>query len=181
MVLAVGLPQLPQPDDVLKPSPEIPPNSKIVHEVTETTHIKVKHSHNFDVASYVLTSETVKENDDCKPIVYDNTPKKNKEVLDNKLSSFSEQQLKRLEQEDHVQAAKDEFKTNELRREGRACEKAFDQPSAIEESVAFDSLAECDEEEREKLRQIKEVSERFEEETIKSYNYVTKHAIKSYF
>lgn len=40
MVLAVGLPQLPPANSVLKPSPEVPPG-KIVKEVTETTHLKV--------------------------------------------------------------------------------------------------------------------------------------------
>lgn len=40
MVLAVGLPQLPLPESVLKPSPEAPPG-KIVREVVETTHLKV--------------------------------------------------------------------------------------------------------------------------------------------
>ena len=60
MVLAVGLPELPPAKAVLKPSPEVPPG-KIVHEVTETTHIKVQHSHTLGVASFVLTSETVRE------------------------------------------------------------------------------------------------------------------------
>lgn len=41
MVLAVGCPDLPPPKSVLKPSIEVPPG-KIAHEVTETTHIKVK-------------------------------------------------------------------------------------------------------------------------------------------
>lgn len=40
MVLAVGLPQLPPAENVLKPSPEVPPG-KIVREVIETTHLKV--------------------------------------------------------------------------------------------------------------------------------------------
>lgn len=60
MVLAVGLPELPPAKAVLKPSPEVPPG-KIVHEVTETTHIKVQHSHTLGVASFVLTSETVRD------------------------------------------------------------------------------------------------------------------------
>lgn len=60
MVIAVGLPELPNPKSVLKPSPEVPPG-KIVHEVTETTHLKVQHCHTLDVSSYVLTSETVKD------------------------------------------------------------------------------------------------------------------------
>lgn len=62
LVLAVGLPELPPADDVLKSSPEVPPG-KIVKEVTETTHIKVQHSYNLGVSSFVLTSETVKERD----------------------------------------------------------------------------------------------------------------------
>lgn len=62
MVLAVGLPELPPVDDVLKSSPEVPPG-KIVREVTETTHLKVQHSYNLGVSSFVLTSETVKEKD----------------------------------------------------------------------------------------------------------------------
>lgn len=60
MVLAVGLPQLPLPKTVLKPSPEVPPG-KIVHEVIETTHLKVQHSHTMGVKSFVLSSETVKD------------------------------------------------------------------------------------------------------------------------
>lgn len=60
MVLAVGLPELPPAKSVLKPSPEVPPG-KIVHEVIETTHLKVQHSHTLGVASFVLTSETVRE------------------------------------------------------------------------------------------------------------------------
>ncbi|KAG5897359.1 hypothetical protein JTB14_030242 [Gonioctena quinquepunctata] len=60
MVLAVGLPELPLAKDVLKPSPEVPPG-KIVHEVTETTHIKVQQSHTLGVSSFVLTSETVRD------------------------------------------------------------------------------------------------------------------------
>lgn len=60
MVLAVGCPELPLAKDVLKPSPEVPPG-KIVHEVTETTHIKVQQSHTLGVSSFVLTSETVKD------------------------------------------------------------------------------------------------------------------------
>ncbi|RZC40718.1 hypothetical protein BDFB_002334, partial [Asbolus verrucosus] len=60
MVLAVGLPELPPAKSVLKPSPEAPPG-KIVHEVTETTHIKVQHSHTLGVSSFVLTSETVRD------------------------------------------------------------------------------------------------------------------------
>lgn len=62
LVLAVGLPELPPADDVLKSSPEVPPG-KIVREVTETTHLKVQHSYNLGVSSFVLTSETVKEKD----------------------------------------------------------------------------------------------------------------------
>lgn len=62
MVLAVGLPELPPADAVLKSSPEVPPG-KIVREVTETTHIKVQHSYNLGVSSFVLTSEMVKEKD----------------------------------------------------------------------------------------------------------------------
>lgn len=62
MVLAVGLPELPPADSVLKPSPEVPPG-KIVREVTETTHLKVQHSYNLGVSSFVLTSETVREKD----------------------------------------------------------------------------------------------------------------------
>lgn len=60
MVLAVGLPELPAAKSVLKPSPEVPPG-KIVREVTETTHIKVHHSHTLGVASFVLTSEMVRD------------------------------------------------------------------------------------------------------------------------
>ncbi|KAJ8922121.1 hypothetical protein NQ315_004055, partial [Exocentrus adspersus] len=60
MVLAVGCPELPLASEVLKPSPEVPPG-KIVHEVTETTHIKVQQSHTLGVASFVLTSETVRD------------------------------------------------------------------------------------------------------------------------
>lgn len=60
MVLAVGLPELPPVKSVLKPSPEVPPG-KIVHEVTETTHIKVQHSHTLGVSSFVLTSETIRD------------------------------------------------------------------------------------------------------------------------
>ncbi|CAH0547516.1 unnamed protein product [Brassicogethes aeneus] len=59
MVLAVGLPQLPLAKTVLKPSPEAPPG-KIVHEVIETTHLKVQHSHTMGVRSFVLSSETVR-------------------------------------------------------------------------------------------------------------------------
>lgn len=62
LVLAVGLPELPPADSVLKSSPEVPPG-KIVREVTETTHLKVQHSYNLGVSSFVLTSETVKEKD----------------------------------------------------------------------------------------------------------------------
>lgn len=62
MVLAVGLPELPAAEDVLKSSPDVPPG-KIVREVTETTHLKVQHSYNMGVSSFVLTSETVKEKD----------------------------------------------------------------------------------------------------------------------
>lgn len=62
LVLAVGLPELPPADDVLTSSPEVPPG-KIVREVTETTHLKVQHSYNLGVSSFVLTSETVKEKD----------------------------------------------------------------------------------------------------------------------
>ncbi|CAG9840248.1 unnamed protein product [Diabrotica balteata] len=61
MVLAVGLPELPLAKEVLKPSPEVPPG-KVVREVTETTHLKVQQSHSLGVASFVLTSETVREN-----------------------------------------------------------------------------------------------------------------------
>ncbi|GJQ70962.1 hypothetical protein Trydic_g878 [Trypoxylus dichotomus] len=60
MVLAVGKPELPPATSVLKPSPEVPPG-KIVHEVTETTHLKVQHVHSMDVKSFVLTSETVRD------------------------------------------------------------------------------------------------------------------------
>lgn len=62
LVLAVGIPELPPADEVLKSSPEVPPG-KIVREVTETTHLKVQHSYNLGVSSFVLTSETVKERD----------------------------------------------------------------------------------------------------------------------
>lgn len=62
MVLAVGLPELPPADSVLKSSPVVPPG-KIVREVIETTHLKVQHSYNLGVSSFVLTSETVKEKD----------------------------------------------------------------------------------------------------------------------
>lgn len=61
-MLAVGLPELPPADAVLKSSPEVPPG-KIVREVTETTHLKVQHSYNLGVSSFVLTSETVQEKD----------------------------------------------------------------------------------------------------------------------
>ncbi|CAG9864550.1 unnamed protein product [Phyllotreta striolata] len=60
MVLAVGLPDLPPPKEVLKPSPEVPPG-KVVREVIETTHLKVQQSHTLGVASFVLSSETVGE------------------------------------------------------------------------------------------------------------------------
>lgn len=60
MVLAVGKPELPPAKSVLKPSPEVPPG-KIVHEVTETTHLKVQHVHSMGVKSFVLTSETVRD------------------------------------------------------------------------------------------------------------------------
>ncbi|KAF5297174.1 hypothetical protein FQA39_LY12189 [Lamprigera yunnana] len=60
MVLGVGLPELPPVNSVLKPSPEVPPG-KIVREVTETTHLKVQHSHSMGVSSYVLTSEIAKD------------------------------------------------------------------------------------------------------------------------
>lgn len=60
MVLAVGCPDLPAAKSVLKPSPEVPPG-KIVHEVIETTHLKVQHCHTLGVASFVLTSETVRD------------------------------------------------------------------------------------------------------------------------
>ncbi|XP_044767054.1 muscle M-line assembly protein unc-89 isoform X5 [Coccinella septempunctata] len=60
MVLAVGCPQLPPPAEVLKPSPVVPPG-KIVHEVIETTHIRVEHSHTLGVKSFVLSSETVRD------------------------------------------------------------------------------------------------------------------------
>lgn len=62
MVLGVGLPDLPSAKAVLKPSPDVPPG-KIVREVTETTHLKVQHSHTLGVASYVLTSEIAREKD----------------------------------------------------------------------------------------------------------------------
>lgn len=65
-MLAVGLPELPPADAVLKSSPEVPPG-KIVREVTETTHLKVQHSYNMGVSSFVLTSETVKEKDGAGP------------------------------------------------------------------------------------------------------------------
>lgn len=61
-MISVGIPELPDPKNVLKPSPDVPAG-KIVHEVTETTHLKVQHSHTFGVSSYVLTSETVKNGD----------------------------------------------------------------------------------------------------------------------
>lgn len=60
-MLAVGLPDLPPPKSVLKPSPEAPPG-KIVHEVIETTHFKVQQAHTMGVSSFVLTSETVRDN-----------------------------------------------------------------------------------------------------------------------
>lgn len=60
MVLAVGCPQLPPPSEVLHPSPAVPPG-KIVHEVIETTHIRVEHSHTMGVKSFVLSSETVRD------------------------------------------------------------------------------------------------------------------------
>lgn len=60
MVLAVGCPDLPLPRTVLKPSPEAPPGM-VVHEVTETTHLKVQHCHTLGVSSFVLTSETVRD------------------------------------------------------------------------------------------------------------------------
>lgn len=60
MVLAVGCPDLPPAKTVLKPTPDVPPG-KIVHEVTETTHIKVQHCHTLGVSSFVLTSETVRD------------------------------------------------------------------------------------------------------------------------
>lgn len=60
MVLAVGCPELPLAKSVLKPS-ITPPPGKIVHEVTETTHIKVHHCHTLGVQSFVLTSETVRD------------------------------------------------------------------------------------------------------------------------
>ncbi|XP_031348623.1 titin isoform X3 [Photinus pyralis] len=62
LVLGVGLPELPSAKSVLKPSPEVPPG-KIVREVTETTHLKVQHSHSIGVSSYVLTSEVAREKD----------------------------------------------------------------------------------------------------------------------
>lgn len=126
MVLAVGLPELPQPETVLKPSPEVPPG-KIVHEVIETTHIKVQHSHNLDVSSFVLTSETVREknNDDS--------------------STTAPPEIRVIEQ-------------NEL-----------------------ELLQDDDDDDDELLSKLKEVGDCFEEETVKSYNYVTQHAIKSYF
>lgn len=65
MVLAVGLPDLPLAKTVLKPSPDVP-RGKIAREVTETTHIKVQHTHAFDVKSFVLTSETVRNTQDIK-------------------------------------------------------------------------------------------------------------------
>lgn len=183
MVLAVGLPQLPQPDDVLKPSPEIPPNSKIVHEVTETTHIKVKHVHNMDVASYVLTSETVKDerDDDTRSIAYDKMPIIiNKESYENKLSSFSEKQLKRLENDPQQQQLET---SDELKDDGGRVinEKQEHHRYRGMGTVELDSLDDFDVDERDKLRRIKEVSERFDDEAIKCYNYVTKYAIKSYF
>ncbi|KAK9882438.1 hypothetical protein WA026_021469 [Henosepilachna vigintioctopunctata] len=60
MVLAVGCPQLPAPEEVLKESPLVPAG-KIVHEVIETTHIRVEHSHKMGVKSFVLSSETVRD------------------------------------------------------------------------------------------------------------------------
>ncbi|KAF7280803.1 hypothetical protein GWI33_005466 [Rhynchophorus ferrugineus] len=66
MVLAVGCPpegQLPPVDEVLKPSPDVPPG-KIVREVTETTHFKVHQQHSLGVKSFVLTSETVRDKND---------------------------------------------------------------------------------------------------------------------
>ncbi|KAF5301257.1 hypothetical protein FQR65_LT00957 [Abscondita terminalis] len=62
MVLGVGLPELPPPKSVLKPTPEVPPG-KILREVTETTHLKVQHSHSMGVSSYVLTSEIARQKD----------------------------------------------------------------------------------------------------------------------
>lgn len=62
MVLGVGLPELPPAKSVLKPTPDIPPG-KLVREVTETTHLKVQHSHTMGIASYVLTSEIAREKD----------------------------------------------------------------------------------------------------------------------
>lgn len=129
MVLAVGLPELPEVDSVLKPSPEVPPG-KIVHEVTETTHIKVQHSHNLGVSSYVLTSETVRDKNDegC--------------------------------------TREDVVRIGEL----KSLETAV--PVLKEKEPLDDEL----------LRKLKEVSgDHFEEDALKSYNYVTKHAIKSFF
>ncbi|CAH1976523.1 unnamed protein product [Acanthoscelides obtectus] len=63
MVLGVGLPDLPPPEEVLKPSPE-PPPGKIAREVVETTHIKVRQQHTMGVSSFVLTSETVRDKRD---------------------------------------------------------------------------------------------------------------------
>lgn len=68
-MLAVGKPELPPVKEVLKPSPEVPPG-KIVHEVTETTHLKVQHVHSMDVKSFVLTSETVRDkNNELMPVL----------------------------------------------------------------------------------------------------------------
>ncbi|KAK4877376.1 hypothetical protein RN001_009882 [Aquatica leii] len=62
LVLGVGLPELPPAKLILKPTPEVPPG-KIMREVTETTHLKVQHSHSLDVSSYVLTSEIARQKD----------------------------------------------------------------------------------------------------------------------
>lgn len=62
MVLGVGMPELPPYKSVYKCTSDIPPG-KIVREVTETTHLKVQHSHTMGVASYVLTSEIAKDNE----------------------------------------------------------------------------------------------------------------------
>lgn len=235
MVLAVGLPELPPADTVLKPSPEVPPG-KIVREVTETTHIKVKHSHNFDVSSYVLTSETVREKDaddlsnveskqhdvvvpiqmlkqpqsfpphqesfqkyqPWQPQQHDYHYHQQQQQQQIQHQQFQQYQHQQLQQQHHQE--QQQFGRMEQSQEEKSFSQQFHhqiqqlqhqhhQDTANSEiyqqkvSEPMERHQQQQQEEDEILSKIKEVSDNFEEETVKSYNYVTttKHAIKSYF
>lgn len=119
MVLAVGCPELPSAKSVLKTS-ITPPPGKIVHEVTETTHLKVQHCHTLGVSSFVLTSETVRDGK------ADGQVKKEevKEVFENV------EKLDKVEKKERVIPIHVDLEEDEFMKELRQVSKPFESKTA---------------------------------------------------